>query len=64
VYKGMTGTPEEGKIIMQDEALNYACERCGIKLTKLGYDKDSKEFRKAFVEWFFSGNFIEVKEEN
>jgi len=48
---------------MQDEALSYACERCGIKLTKLGYDKDSKEFRKMLVGWFFSSNFIEIKED-
>lgn len=44
---------EEGKIIEDDVAFEYALERC----TK-GTEDDRKEFEKMLVEWFYSGNWL------
>lgn len=45
--------PERGKIIEEDQAFDYALERC-LK----GPLEDQKEFREMLVEWFYSGNWI------
>lgn len=47
--------PEQGKIIEEDQAFDYALERC-LK----GTLEDQKEFREMLVEWFYSGNWIET----
>ena len=52
-YKGIGR--ESGKYIGIDNAADYAAEQCGIKLT----DKTTDEFRNMFVEWFYSGNWME-----
>lgn len=45
--------PEQGKIIEEDQAFDYALERC-----LEGTLEDQKEFREMLVEWFYSGNWI------
>jgi len=50
---------EHGKYIEADEAVDYAAKQCGIELTS----KTTDEFRKMFVEWFYSGNWIEDDED-
>ena len=54
IYKGIG--PEEDKIVEEDEAYDYALERC-----LHGTPQDQEEFREMLVEWFYSGNW--VKEE-
>mgnify|MGYP004509815903 FL=1 len=52
VYRGIG--PEDGTIVTEKEAFDYALERC-LK----GTQEDQEEFRKELVEWFFSGNWID-----
>lgn len=53
---GYTGVGiENGKHVDIENAADYAAKQCGIKLT----DKTTGEFRNMFVEWFYSGNWIE-----
>ena len=49
---------EDGKIIKQEDALEYALMRC------MTTDKEEfiKEFGQDIEEWFFSGNWIELQE--
>lgn len=49
---------EAGRIIQQEEALEYALMRC------MTVDKEEfvKEFGKEIEEWFFSGNWIKEQE--
>ena len=49
---------ESGKYVGADEAADYAAEQCGIRLT----DKTTDEFRNMFVEWFYSGGWVEDKD--
>lgn len=50
-----------GKRIYLSNALSYALDQCGIKLTEK-YDKeDRKSFVDSFVEWFYSGNWVLVR---
>lgn len=50
-YRGIG--PEEGTFVPEDEAIQYALERC-----LHGPVDDVNEFRKALVEWFYSGNWV------
>lgn len=45
--------PEDGKFVPEEEAYEYALFRC----TK-GTLEEQKEFREAFVEWYYSGNWV------
>lgn len=45
--------PETGKRIEEDFALGYAMQRI----------MQSEEEQKAFVEWFFSGNWVKENDE-
>ena len=47
---------EEGTVGEEDQAFDYALERC-LK----GTLEDQRDFKEMLVEWFYSGNF--VKEE-
>ena len=40
--------------IPEEEAYNYALDRCLN-------GEDHEEFKKAFVEWFYSGNYIRLE---
>ena len=48
--------PEDGKIIDDDVAFQYALERC----TK-GTEQEQQDFEEMLVEWYFSGNWIRRK---
>lgn len=51
-YEGILS--EDGKIVDDEKAFDYAFDRCN------GQDRDAfeKEFGKTFVGWFYSGNWI------
>ena len=48
--------PEEGHVVPEDKAFDYALERC-----LRGTIQDREDFRGVLVEWFYSGNW--TKEE-
>lgn len=50
-YKGIG--PEEGRIVEESEAYEYALERC-----LNGTLQEQKEFQEMLVEWYYSGNWI------
>lgn len=50
VYRGMTGTPEAGKVVRVEDAYTYA---------KAHLDEMPEEDKKEFVRFFFSSNWIE-----
>ena len=51
-------SPEAGTIVEEDQAYQYALERC-----LHGTLEEQKEFREALVEWYYSGNWDEIEEE-
>jgi hypothetical protein len=60
-YKGIG--PEQGKCIKAENALAYAMERCGIRLSAMPADqRDHDEFCQTFLEWFYSGNWMPVED--
>ena len=58
--KGYQGIgPNAGEFIAADDAFGYACCQVGIE----AFDRtalEADEFKKMLVEWYFSGNWIEV----
>lgn len=58
-YRGMTGTSEEGNVVEESSAYEYALERC-----LAGTTEDREEFRGMLVEWFYSGNWVEEEEDD
>lgn len=44
--------PERGEVVPEEEAYEYAMERC------FGTEEEKEEFKKMLVEWFYSGNWI------
>lgn len=48
-----------------EEALDYVCEKCGIKFEDISDNKEQLELKEMLVEWYFSGNWIkeEIKED-
>lgn len=60
-WKGICSN--EGKFVPADEEFTYICEQVGI----MAFDYDApeaEEFVASTVEWYFSGNWIEVYEED
>lgn len=53
-YRGIG--PEEGEVVPEEEAYDYALDRC-----LNGHER--KEFKEMLVEWYFSGNWISVGED-
>ena len=51
--------PEQGKVIEEEQAYQYALERC-LNCTP----EDQQEFREMLVDWFYSGNFIKEEKKN
>ena len=51
-YKGIG--PEAGTIVEEDQAYQYALERCA---------NATPEENQEFVDWYYSGNWDEIKEE-
>lgn len=48
---------EEGKIVQEEEAYDYALERC-----LHGSEADQREFKDMLVEWYYSGNWLQEEE--
>lgn len=53
-YKGIG--PEKGKVVPEEEAYDYALDRCLN-------GEEHEEFREMLVEWYFSGNWIKEEED-
>lgn len=47
------------KFVPIERALAYVLEQCGIAIVDDGAPS-AEEFQKDLVEWFFSGNWVEV----
>ncbi len=68
-YRGIG--PEQGKMIQQEDAFGYACERCldgtdeeqVIFMEMAMVTATMEDFADSLVEWFYSGNWIKEKEE-
>ena len=54
-YKGIG--PEKGKTVPEEEAYDYALDRCLN-------GEEHEEFREMLVEWYFSGNWIKEEEDD
>ncbi len=51
--------PETGKQVEYDNALDYGMRNCGLGfLPDAEKAPENKDFKEAFVEWYFSGNWI------
>ncbi len=62
-YRGVG--PERGKYIEAEDALDYAMERCGIRPSAAPADmQDRDEFNRMLVEWYFSGNWLPMEQED
>lgn len=59
-YKGIG--PNRGLLIAEEDSLAWALEQTGIQLQNPDAPV-SREFLKAFIEWFYSGNFCPVERE-
>ena len=59
IYAGIG--PNTGKAVDEDEARDYAMSHCGIEMQDPNAP-DADEFAKMFVEWYFSGNWMEVRQ--
>lgn len=56
------GTCEnQGKLVMAYDALDYALSECGVERNP--YKELDAEFKNMIVEWFFSGNWLAVRED-
>ena len=51
--------PEYGKVVDEEQAFDYALERC-----LHGTIQDQEDFREILVEWFYSGNWIKEDEDD
>lgn len=49
--------PESGTMVEEDEAYEYALERC-LK----GTLEEQEEFRDMLVEWYYSGNWTKKED--
>ena len=59
-FKGWKGIlSNEGKFVPADEGFEYVCAQVGI-LTFYYDAPEAAEFVESTVEWYFSGNWIEV----
>lgn len=59
-WKGISN--RDGEFVDAEDGFEYVCEAVGIK----AFDKtapDAEEFKEMLIEWYFSGNWIEVYEE-
>ena len=61
--KGWQGiTLNDGKYVSAEDGFEYVCQQVGIA----AFDDtapEAEKFKEMLVEWFFSGNWIEVYEE-
>ena len=61
--KGWRGIgPNTGEYVAVEDGFGYACQQAGIE----SFDEtapDAEEFKELLIEWFFSGNWLEVYED-
>lgn len=53
--------PNAGKFVPAEDGFEYVCHHFGIE----EFDRtalDAEEFKEMVVEWYFSGNWVEVHE--
>jgi hypothetical protein len=58
-WKGITCN--DGKFVAAEDGFEYVCHQVGIEV----FDEtapEAEDFKEMLVEWFFSGNWIEVYE--
>ncbi len=51
--------PNAGEFVAAEDGFGYACQQVGIEV----FDEaahDAEEFKEMLIEWYFSGNWIEV----
>ena len=60
-WKGICGN--RGKFVAVEDGFSYVRDQVGITLFDHAAP-DAKEFREMLVDWYFSGNWIEVYEED
>lgn len=48
--------PEKGTFVPEEDAFDYALYRC-----LHGTEEEQKEFREAFIDWYYSGNFTKTE---
>ena len=51
--------PEEGHVVSEDKAFDYALERC-----LRGTIQDQEDFREEVIRWFYSDNWVEEDEDD
>lgn len=60
IYIGI-GT-NSGKQVDGEDALDYAMRNCGAMFRNNAEDApEYEDFKEAIVEWYYSGDWIEVK---
>jgi hypothetical protein len=59
-YKGIT--LEKGKFVAAEDAFDYVCKQVGIAAF-YNSAPEAAEFKEMLIEWYFSGNWIEVYED-
>lgn len=57
--KGYVEMRPGGDFVPKDEALDYVLAKCGLAIIDTDAP-DAEECREALVEWYFSGNWVEV----
>lgn len=59
--KGWQGFgPDAGKFVPVEDGFHHAAHQCGITM----FDQtapEAAEFQKMLVEWYYSGNWTEVR---
>ena len=58
-YKGIG--PEAGQFIAAEDAYEHVLQACGLSLSDASAPL-AQEAKQALVEWYFSGNWVEVYE--
>ena len=58
-YKGIG--PESGQFIAAEDAYEHVLQACGLSLSDSSAPL-AQEAEQTLVEWYFSGNWVEVYE--
>ena len=61
--KGYVEMRPGGDFVPVDEALDYVLAKCGLAIIDPDAP-DAEEAKEMLVEWFFSGNWVDVYDEN
>ncbi len=60
IYEGIG--KETGKCVEEDASFEYAMRNCGIEQRPNAESaSEFEEFKEAFVDWYFSGNWMRVQ---